>query len=247
MFCIKYQVCVTFWILHHHHHRVLLYSTTTKTGDRWCETNVTGHIIGQEQWQKWLIGLVWTTRGLQNAFCPWVWLDCRGSDSSFAQWPQWYSCRHVVKYSAAFRHEWHVRRTVVLVFSTKPWREQKGHLLATITNVRVGCLHPVEELQATPEALVHIWTSQLELCLPCPHFVVKFMKAAGIVPPIPFIYGLAVSCACSIKFILLCSDSLCILESSYSPPSVTQRQHLVPPNWAMNNWIGDNIISSKLQ
>lgn len=120
----------------------------------------------------------------------------------------------VVKYSSAFRHEWHARRTVVLVFFTKPWREQKGHLL--VTNVRVP--HPVEELQATPEALVHIWTSQLEHCPPCLHFVVKFMKAAGIAPPILFIYGLAVSCACSIKFILLCSDSLCILESSYSPP-----------------------------
>lgn len=29
--------------------------------------------------------------------------------------------------------------------------------------------------------------------------------------------------------------ALCILESSYSSRSVTQRQHLVPPNWAMNN------------
>lgn len=32
-----------------------------------------------------------------------------------------------------------------------------------------------------------------------------------------------------------------------SSPSVTQRQHLVPPNWAMNNWRGDIIISNKLQ
>lgn len=46
---------------------------------------------------------------------------------------------------------------------------------------------------------------------------------------------------------LLYSNSLCIPESSYISPSVTQRQHLVPPNWAMNNLRGGVIISSKLQ
>lgn len=97
----------------------------------------------------------------------------------------------MVKYSTAFRHEWHVHGTVALVFSTKLWYEQKGHLLATIINVRVGYLHPVVELQATPEALLHIWSSQLKHCPLRPHFVVKFMKAARIVPsPPPFFFYL---------------------------------------------------------
>lgn len=143
----------------------------------------------------------------------------------------------MVKYSSAFRHEWHVHRTVVLVFSTKPWHEQKGHLLATITNVRVGYLHPVEELQASPEALVHIWTSQLKHCPPCPHFVVKFMKAAGIVSPSSFLF-MAWQCPVHVPSSLYfyAATVFAFLSQVTAPrPSVTQRQHLVPPNRSMNN------------
>lgn len=129
---------------------------------------------------------MWTTRGLHNAFCPWVFwivevltlvLPTGHSDTAADMW------LNIVLLLGMSVH-----RTVVLVFSTKPWREQKGHLLATITNIRAGYLHPVEELQATPGAVVRIWTSQLKHCPPCPHFVVKFMKAAWIVspPPHPF-------------------------------------------------------------
>lgn len=67
---------------------------------------------------------MWTTRGLQDTFCPRVWI-VEILTLVFAHGPQWYSWRHVVKYSSAFRHEWHVHRTIVLVFCTKPQHEQK--------------------------------------------------------------------------------------------------------------------------
>lgn len=91
---------------------------------------------------------MWTTSGLLDTFCPQVWLAYWGSDCIFAHW---YGCRHVLKYSCALDHEWHVHGTFVLVFCIKAWT-RKGHLLTTVTNVRVGYLQREDDLQAAPEA-----------------------------------------------------------------------------------------------
>lgn len=145
---------------------------------------------------------------------------------------------HVAKNSTACSHEWRAHSTIALVFSTKAWHGQKkGHLLATATNVRVG-------YKATPtqggwtagstRGFAHIWTNLLNHRHLSEHFAGKcHMETARRVSWHPVFLLVAQQYPRLLhRDFTSMQQRPSMLESSYSSASMTQKQHLVPPDWS---------------
>lgn len=145
---------------------------------------------------------------------------------------------HVAKNSTACSHEWRAHSTIALVFSTKAWHGQKrsssghGHKCqggGVQSDTNTGLANCEQHLRLRPhldratEPPSSAWT----LGGKC------HMERAKRVSWHPVFCFVAQQHPCLFHEVFTSMQRWpSMLESSYSSPSMTQKQHLVPPDWS---------------
>lgn len=140
---------------------------------------------------------------------------------------------HVAKNSTACSHEWRAQSTIALVFSTKAWHGQKrsssGHGHKCQGGIKKRHQHKVAELRAAPEASPTFgptyWT--IVLCLEMSHGNSRTSVMTSCV-----LCGAQQHAHLFHEGFTSMQQQPSTLELSYSSPSMTQKQHLVPPDWS---------------